>query len=271
MFATTVPFSQLQSQRRWKVDFFCANKSAVRSAAYPLVPLREVLKERREFLDPQRHLEHVFNYLGLEHVESVTGDLVIDYACRNGQEVLSRSKIFRRGDLLYGRLRPSLNKVFVADAPISEGICSGEFYVLTPDASQVLPHFARALMASRCVRDVVKEMTTGSALPRLQLADLLKIEVPLPPLNVQRAIEAKLIAERERRGRLRFEILQGPSAMLDSLVRALESGEEFSVEPPPSYDEALCSPMALPTATATTNHGRGRPPHDLTAAVQTAS
>lgn len=264
MFVTTIAFSLLDTQRRWKVDFYCTDKSATRVAAYPIAPLRAILSERREFLDPQRYGEHVFNYVGLEHVESITGDLVSDYSCRAGKDVLSRSKVFRHGDILYGRLRPSLNKVFAVDSTVREGICSGEFYVLIPDASQILPHFARALLASRYVQDVVKGMTTGSALPRLQLADLLDIGIPLPPLSVQQSIETKLLAEKERRQRLRLEILYGPNAELDALVNALKTGEEFLFDHQGRCENARLSPMALPVAIATVSRGRGRPPRRST-------
>ena len=67
-----------------------------------------------------------------------------------------------------------------------EGICSGEFYVLTPDHQRLTSRFGRELLASSYVQAVVRGMTTGSALPRLQLDDLLDIEVPLPTLDAQR-------------------------------------------------------------------------------------
>jgi type I restriction enzyme M protein len=224
MVTRVLPFSDLVSQGRWKVEFFLSNGGGSKSTAYPLVCLRDVLRERREALDPQEHPGNLFIYLGLEHVQPVTGDLTVGYQPREGREVLSRSKVFRRGDVLYGRLRPMLNKVFVGDERVQEGICSGEFYVLVPDTSRILPHFARALLASRYVQDVVAGMTTGSALPRLQLDDLLDIEVPLPPLEVQTDYESKLMASKERRRKLAAELFNGPAAELDAVVIALEGG-----------------------------------------------
>ena len=138
MFVMTVPMSALTKQGRWKVEYFC-NGRGTSHAHHPFVRLGDILRERRESLDPQAFPDHLFNYLGLEHVQSVSGDLV-EYCPRMGRAVLSRSKVFRLGDILYGRLRPSLNKVFVTDERIPEGICSGEFYVLIPDAEAVRPH-----------------------------------------------------------------------------------------------------------------------------------
>lgn len=260
MVTKVVLFSELAAQRRWKVEFFCSDASGSKCTAYPLVVLGDLLNERRETLDPQQYPSHVFNYLGLEHVQPLTGDLTEGYEPRAGRAVLSRSKIFYKGDILYGRLRPSLNKVFVADESISEGICSAEFYVLVPDAKRVLPHFTRALLASRYVQDVVKGMTTGSALPRLQLGDLLEIEVPLPPLDVQEDYESKLIVLGATRRKLTAELLEGPAAESDALVNALEAGT------PPNFMRSATSTapdyraIKLPSDLTATARGRGRPP-----------
>jgi hypothetical protein len=225
MWLGNVSFSQLQKRARWKVEFFCGDTASRLETAFESAPLREVFQERRESLDPQAYPDQMFNYLGLEHVQSLTGDLV-DFRPHRGNEVLSRCKVFRKGDILYGRLRPYLNKVFLACREVSEGICSGEFYVLTPETGLVLPNFGRAILASKYVQGFVMGLLTGSALPRLQLEDLLAIEVPMPPLDQQRAIEEFLIREDRRRRGLAAELADCPSAMIDAVVASLESGKK---------------------------------------------
>src|SRR5262245_50809082 len=123
MFSRSLPYSTLVSQGRWKVEFFTSDGNGAKSSVHPLVCLKDILSERREALDPQQFAGHLFHYLGLEHVQTLTGDLIDSYAPREGRDVLSRSKVFRAGDILYGRLRPVLNKVFAADDPVAEGIC----------------------------------------------------------------------------------------------------------------------------------------------------
>jgi hypothetical protein len=110
--------------------------------------------------------------------------------------------------VLYGRLRPYLNKVFVADGRVGEGLCSGEFFVLTPRPDGFRPHVARAVLASELVRHIVRDLVTGSALPRLALDELLAIEVPVPPPEVQAAIEALIRRESARRRELRHAAAQ---------------------------------------------------------------
>src|ERR1700690_1459470 len=118
--------SEVRSKSRWKVEFYtdAGNTTATR---HPIMPIRAIVQERAETLDPQAYPDHEFGYIGLENFQSLTGDLV-DFEPKPGRDILSRSKVFRGGDVLYGRLRPNLNKVFLAELPIEEGICSGEFY-----------------------------------------------------------------------------------------------------------------------------------------------
>ncbi len=259
MFNKVVPFSDLVAQRRWKVGSFVTEGNGATSTAYPLCPLRELLVERRETLDPQQYPDHLFHYIGLEHVQSLTGDLSDGYRPREGRAVLSRSKVFYRGDILYGRLRPALNKVFVADGPITEGICSGEFYVFIPDQKRLLPHFARAVLASRYVQDFVARLTTGSALPRLALEDLVAIEVPLPPVDVQRHYEKALLQQNWKRQQLIAELRAGPAADLEAIVTALEEGREpiFTHRPlPEAFD---LSELKLPDIAIISRGARSLP------------
>ncbi|HKI33401.1 MAG TPA: hypothetical protein VKA46_16220 [Gemmataceae bacterium] len=64
-------------------------------------------------------------YLSLEHIEPHTGR-IIDHG--HGSDVKSTKTVFRTGDVLYGKLRPYLNKVTVAEF---DGICSTDILVFS--------------------------------------------------------------------------------------------------------------------------------------------
>jgi hypothetical protein len=190
-----------------------------------MATIGSLVSERRDTIDPQERPHEKFNYLGLENIQPTTGSLV-HFAPKLGAEVRSRSKTFYRNDILYGRLRPYLNKVYVADDPVPEGICSGEFYVLTPRTEIVLPHFLRSLLASRFVHLYVSRWQTGSALPRLQLQDLFSISVPLPPLHIQRNYELFLKGQAEYHRALSKQLAELPESILAKLTEALGAGAE---------------------------------------------
>jgi type I restriction enzyme S subunit len=216
--------SALHKRMSWKVEFFCGDSLPHVVGAFPLYELGDIVKERKETLDPQAQPNVLVNYLGLENVQSTTGNLV-DFAPRYGKEIKSRAKVFHLGDVLYGRLRPYLNKVYVADGLVESGICTSEFLVLMPNTDRVLPHFLRGLLSSAFVHRIVSGMQTGSALPRLQLDDLLSIEVPLPPIEQQEAYEVFLKAQAAYQRKLAEELAELPQRTLATFMRSLETGE----------------------------------------------
>lgn len=257
MITKVLPFSMLTAQGRWKVEFFVSDGTGIKSNAFPLVKVKDVLSERRLSLDPQQFPNQLFNYIGLEHVHSITGDLVDEYSPREGREVLSRSKVFFQGDVLYGRLRPSLNKVFVAESDVLEGICSSEFYVLIPNQKLILPFFARSLLASRYIQDVVKSMTTGSALPRLGLDDLLEIEIPLPPLDIQREYEKAIVRQSIRRRELQMELRHSLLSDLESFVAALDAGGDLCFSSPSTPNAPQVRVIKLPDMSSIAKKHKG--------------
>ncbi len=64
-------------------------------------------------------------YIGLEHIEKDTGKLL---GIGKSNEVRSTKSKFYSGDLLYGKLRPYLNKVYLANF---DGVCSTDILVFS--------------------------------------------------------------------------------------------------------------------------------------------
>ena len=58
--------------------------------------------------------DETYNYVGLENIQRDTGQLV-DFEPQIGSEIKSNKVFFKKGMVLYGKLRPYLNKVHVAE------------------------------------------------------------------------------------------------------------------------------------------------------------
>ncbi|MBI5878046.1 MAG: restriction endonuclease subunit S [Chloroflexi bacterium] len=213
----------LASKDRWKVDFFRVSELSPITPTFDSIRLGNIVVEGRDSINPQSHPNDAFHYIGLENIQTLTGDVIGETRVL-GKQVRSRSKVFRANNILYGRLRPYLNKVYLAQEPIAEGICSGEFYVLKPDYGKVMPNYLRAILASNYIQSHVGKWQTGSALPRLQLDDLLGIEIPLPPLSFQQQLDDLIVGEDKRRRTLQAELEKLPMEMAHQLTSALESG-----------------------------------------------
>ncbi len=125
--------------------------------------------------------------LDLEDIEGTTGRIT-QFATFAQRRSLSTKAAFEPGDVLYGRLRPYLNKVVVATMP---GYCTTEIIPLRP-APFLSPQFLRLFLRSRTFLHYAAEKNYGMKMPRLGTKDLESAEIPLPPLAEQRRIVARV-------------------------------------------------------------------------------
>jgi len=109
-------------------------------------------------------------YIGLENIKSNTGE----YIKTEDKESISSANVFKSGQILFPKLRPYLNKVFLADF---DGICSTEFHVF--NAKNINPEFLAIYLRTSFVVNQTKHLMTGNTLPRLQTDDINNIPVPI--------------------------------------------------------------------------------------------
>lgn len=112
-------------------------------------------------------------FVGLQHVESHSGRRIGETPI-GGEK--GRKFRFRPGDILYGYLRPYLNKVWVADR---DGLCSVDQHVLRPVGDVPAEYIACALR-SRSTLDEAIRLTHSLQLPRLRSGLLLDLRIPIP-------------------------------------------------------------------------------------------
>lgn len=136
--------------------------------------------------DP-KELDQSLWLLELEDVEKDTGRL-IERITTDQRESQSTKSQFRAGDILYGKLRPYLNKVLVADEP---GYSTTEIVALRPYLALCSGYCALALRRPDFV-EYVTRLGQGTKMPRLRTEDAVVAPFPLPPLAEQRRIVAKV-------------------------------------------------------------------------------
>ena len=93
---------------------------------------------------------------------------------------------FRRGDILYGKLRPNLNKVYLANI---DGICSTDILVLRPYNPSLATFYKHYFLSEAFNSEVVKTVS-GQQLPRTSWEKINKILVP--PLDIPQQLVAKV-------------------------------------------------------------------------------
>lgn len=124
-----------------------------------------------------RHLP----YVGLEDIESHTARFI---GSNEPRAVKSSTFRFSAEHVLYGRLRPYLNKVL---APDFEGHCSTEIFPIKPHSGVSREYLLYWLLADETV-DRIDATCTGARMPRADMNDVLAFDFPLPPLPEQKKI-----------------------------------------------------------------------------------
>lgn len=132
-------------------------------------------------LDKEQGLHRGLPYVGLEHIESHTARYL---GSRAPLTVKSATFRFTSEHVLYGRLRPYLNKVL---APDFEGHCSTEIYPIKPTPRLSREYLLYWLLADQTV-ERINATCTGARMPRADMNDVLTLEVPIPPLPEQQRI-----------------------------------------------------------------------------------
>lgn len=201
MKAKTISMSELLSAGKWRADLHVHEETELNSERFELVRLGDIVKESKTARDPSEYPGEGFFYFGLEHVEQITGE-PINVTIATSEQVKSRSKEFERGDVLYGRLRPYLRKAIYVEAPYDRGLCSPEFIILRANEQFVLPLFLREILISEKVTELVSRLQGGAALPRISSKDLLNINIPLPPIKLQKEYVKKIEQLRSQRREL---------------------------------------------------------------------
>ncbi|MCX5955690.1 MAG: restriction endonuclease subunit S [Cyanobacteria bacterium] len=125
--------------------------------------------------------------LELEDIEKDTSRLVQRHYFSERKSKSTKNTFFA-GDVLYGKLRPYLNKVLLADAP---GYCSTEIIPLSP-GEHLTDGYIFYWLKSPEFLEYTSEVSHGINMPRLGTEAGLKAPLVLAPLNEQRRIAAKL-------------------------------------------------------------------------------
>lgn len=160
-------------------------------------------------------------YVGLEHIEKNLGVLTAECGFENIKTIKNK---FNVGEILYGKLRPYLNKVYLAK---ENGVCSTDILVLKTKKNcnaQFLTH----LMLGVDFVNTMSENTSGVNLPRVSTKFILEYPINLPPIEEQnrivQEIESRLSVADKMEQSIQ-ESLQKAEALRQSILKKAFCGE----------------------------------------------
>jgi type I restriction enzyme S subunit len=175
-----------------------------------LVKLGSVCRQDRQTVRSGESKD--LRYIGLESIEARTGRLVQGSLSKTPEVPQANSFRFGAEHVLYGKLRPYLNKVFLPDFV---GKCSTEIIPLLPEESLDRRYLAYFLRSASTV-SAISEKTSGARMPRAELDVVLGLDIPLLPLREQQRI-VDLLSRAEGIVRLRHEANTKSQAIIPAL------------------------------------------------------
>ncbi|MBZ7986236.1 restriction endonuclease subunit S [Campylobacter sp. Cr9] len=141
------------------------------------VRLGDIISIKSEKYTPNKN--EVKKCIELEHLEQNTG-ILLEYTNSNLQK--STKNVFKKGQVLFGKLRPYLKKYYLAEF---DGVCSSEIWVMS--GNNVLNNFLFYLVQSDDFMNAAN-ISCGTKMPRADWKYMQEITIKLPPLKEQEKI-----------------------------------------------------------------------------------
>lgn len=125
--------------------------------------------------------------LDLEDIEKDTG-AILNKVCASERKISGDKVIFEKGNILYSKLRPYLLKILVAP---DDGICTPEL-VPFDTYGEIYNRYIMWVLKAPHINFAVNAVSYGVKMPRVGTETMVNLLVPLPPLEEQYRIVAKI-------------------------------------------------------------------------------
>ena len=156
--------------------------------------LHEVATIDSRQVNPSGDPDATFNYIGMENIQPGTNQL-IEFQPSQGASIQSNKNRFDQRHVLYGKLRPYLNKVHL---PSFEGICSTDILPLLPKSGVTTREYLGNYLRTPTVVEYTRSKMDGAKMPRLRSPDLRAMLIPIAPPHEQKRIVDCIEAQASR-------------------------------------------------------------------------
>jgi type I restriction enzyme S subunit len=200
----------------------------------PWVALGDVVQPKARTVKPEATPEATFTYVDVTAVDStlkaITGARELKGADAPGRA----RRVMRAGDVLVATVRPSLNSVAMVPESLDGQVASTALCVLraTP---RVLPEYIYFFVRSPWFVSRMAYMSDGGVYPAVTDTKVLKQQLPLPPLEVQRKI-VEILSCAERAVNLQRRLQENSMQMGPALYNEV-------------FGDSLANPKGWPIAT----------------------
>jgi type I restriction enzyme S subunit len=177
---------------------------------FSAVPLSEVCTQERVSIRAGERPD--LRYLGLESIEPSTGRLAQGELSKTPDAPEANAFAFTETHVLYGKLRPYLNKVY---APPFSGKCSTELIPLRPN-ERVHREYLAFFLRAPATAEKISQRVAGARMPRAEMSFVMSLPIPLPPVGEQRRI-VDILSRADNVVRMRREAEQKAKDFISAL------------------------------------------------------
>jgi type I restriction enzyme S subunit len=179
--------------------------------------LSDICSDIREMVLPES-LDSGTPYIGLEHMPRRS----ISLAEWGMAQTVSSSKCrYRKGDILFGKIRPYFHKVGVA---FTDGVTSSDAIVIRSDSDSLRAFALMTVSSDKFVAEASQTMREGSKMPRADWKLMRKYPIVMPPQGLLDNFAETITAITEQLSNLCFQN-QKLRAARDILLPRLMNGE----------------------------------------------
>lgn len=148
---------------------------------------KDVAMVRANLVAPDLYMD--YPQIAPENIEKGTGKL-LGYGTVRESGIISGNHLFKKGQIIYSKIRPILNKLVIADF---DGLCSADMYPI--DVLGDLRFVFYQMLAPVFVNQVAAIVGMRVKMPKINQEELSAVGMVIPPLVEQRAIADYLDAE----------------------------------------------------------------------------
>ena len=183
------------------------------------VALNELCDFKKTSVKPEE-IETGYTYIGLECIEKQTGKILERFIVEAG-EIKSNKFWFDSNYILYGKLRPYLNKVANPDF---EGVCSTDIIPIRPILKNTAKEFIISLLRGSWFVSFADERCSGANLPRISPKEVEKYQTINPPIKLQNQFAERVQAIEAQKAQAQASLAQAED-LFNSLLQRAFKGE----------------------------------------------
>jgi len=220
--SSKLQFIESKNINRWDVLFLIGNIPVLK-AKYPIVKFSKLItnfntdKNQKSLrINSKEYPNKDFTYIGMEHIEKETGTLLEANKVK-GIDIKSQTIKVPKDYLIYGKLRPYLNKFWLNKTDYNNIICSSEFFVFDIDEN-TNKLFFKYCLSSKFIQMQITDKTSGARMPRINEVTFMSLDTPIPPIEIQNIIAKEITKRKNKIKQLKKEAIQNR----DSAIREFE-------------------------------------------------